>query len=314
MLIKFSPQGEVLWAKEHIPFGANFWSTGLDAQGAYLYYCGYEAGEGPNSVVIAKVNSAGNPVWIRRWNTGDAFLFGIEAYRQVSFSTAVIAVGEISGDAFVLRLNEDGVLLSAEKWGGADDERLYDIALTGPFNPQYWFAGQTDTDSGHKALLVEYGSDPIGKAWDASGAGNGDDRCLDLLLTSNNQLWMAGETGGFEEFSDGLLLGFSDSGAFQAGTRLTRSGTDCGYGGGMNYTGDAMILGGWCDVASGANWEVSTGDVSDLDYDWQPVAGALVNVAYQNVDINGTVGNPSTAVLDTGGGDADCLIAVYQLP
>lgn len=314
VLLKFSPDGEVLWSKEYLNLGHHFWPTALDTSGGDLYFCGYEIGAGSESALLAKVGSDGSPAWMRHWITGTPFLFDLQVYHSLVLSRGVMAAGEINENAFVIRLNDSGDLQLAQEWGGSDPERLYSISITGGLNPQFWLTGAEEHSDGDKALLLQYGSNPVGKVWRGGTGPGGDQTGYGIVCTADDQLWITGDTSSFGTFSDGMLLGYSSSGALQSGSHLTRGTTYCGLNAGIDYVGDALIASGWCNISDGTSWQVSSGEVEDRNRDWQSVSLSLTTVTYQVNDIDGALGEPTTAILDSGGGEYDCLVAVHQLP
>jgi hypothetical protein len=144
-VIKFSPSGEQLWAKQLGSSGVDS-GTGIACGPDFIYVVGLTAGRlddpqatapAENDVVLVKYDLEGNPVWLEQWLTDDS-----ERYPKV-------AVG-LNGTAVV---------------AGASSTDLDGVAANGPGGNNDLFVGEW-SESGEPLWAYQWGSE----SWDTGMA------------------------------------------------------------------------------------------------------------------------------------------------
>ena len=90
------------------------------------------------------------------------------------------------------------------------------------------------------------------------------------------------------------------------GLRLHDSSATCNLNGGLELLGGVALAGcGDCGRASGSTWSTANGTPSGRSLSWRAAEGTLEVTDIYVVDPGGVSGTPSSAVIDSGGGDDD---------
>jgi hypothetical protein len=316
VVVKFSPDGDVLWANEYGFLADDFNPAGLDTFGTNIYFTGYQSGgAGLPSAVVAKLDGNGEPAWIKRWNGGAVIGGGIQSYPSGISSRGVAVSGRIDDDVWLLLLNdEDGSLLSSESWGSPDNEIALGMMISGPFNPEFWLTG-IHFGGSRKPFLLEHGSNPICKTWIGGLGPDHDELPRDIVQLSGGDLLINGWTGSFDAGTDAMYLRFSSAGIIQSSVRLTRASSDLAIWSDLELcTTEAVLSAGSCNAANNTSWTSADGTVGDLDYEWQDYIGSVESISVLTDAQSGELITPAGAILDTGAGEQDVLVTLRAVP
>jgi hypothetical protein len=316
-LVKFNPDGGVVWSKRYSPIVTEFIATSVDVIGTDFLLCGFKNVTGQtNPGYVARIDSDGNPLWCRKWESGAISLRAVQDFRSSISSTSVAVCGSRDADVFLLTLGEDGAFEAAEAWGGAAEEEALDVVATGPFNPEFWLCGALIEGDYRKALLLERGNSPVARIWDAGSTDLHDDIALSLAYVGGTGIFLSGWSSSFGDSADGLLLEFDTSGSLQSSSGLHDLGNDTQLTGELGVlSSTALVCTGMTDRAQGNVWNPASGSVTPVSMEWYDLINSVTSVSIPVADLTGTVVDVDGAVMDSGGGGAsDALIAVVEAP
>jgi hypothetical protein len=317
-VIKFNPDGELVWAKYYPGISEfDFTVTAIQAGEGFLCFCGHEFQSPIYRPVVVRIDLDGNLEWGRRLNSSAGRVFGL-TLQAVSLSTdAVLAVGDYGDDALLWRLTTDGEQLSAETWGQAGAViSANDVAATGPFNAEAWIGGIEDSDGSRKSLLLQYKGGGVARVWDAGSSDDEEEASLNLAMLGS-QLLLGGWSSSFSQGSDtsAALLGYDKSGTLSYAGFLGQTGNQCTFNGGLDVYAGGLVVG--CGSAFGAQgiaWSTPFGNSATRTATWVDLGLNVHVTGSEAVNLNGFVTHPTGAVIDAGGGSHDCLVVARSLP
>ncbi|MEZ5339346.1 MAG: hypothetical protein R3F46_13935 [bacterium] len=313
-LLKFQPDGELIWARRYSPLTDDFSAASLAVDGSDIYFCGYENVTGQdNQAVIARVDGNGDMLWLRSWENGAVRFSDMTVYRPSIATRAVTVCGSHDGDVLLLALDTDGTFVYAESWGGPDTESGQSLFARGPANAELWVVGSLAEGNQRKCLVLERSnSAPIARVWDAGSTDDDDEVALGIVDGNNGNFFVSGWSASFGDGPDGILLDFSKSGALQASTSLHDLGNDIQFNGELNMlAGQALVCLGVAERSQGTVWNPASGSVSTVNREWQDLVNSITSLSVNGTALSGTITDTTGAVLDSGGGGVtDGIIAV----
>jgi hypothetical protein len=244
-------------------------------------------------------------------------LYAMQLYAGFVGPPQVHAVGALDDDLLYVKATSNGELTVASKWGGPSvSEQALDVAVTGiGLLPTVWISGTENAgeEESPDQLLVErpVSGAPACKVWNG-GAGDLGQRLLHDA--AGDKLYVLGYSQSFSSNIDVTLLGFSASLALEHSSRLWHSSGDSLLTDTELMGGVAMVAGGICEAADGSSWSPCSGTGSTRSRTWKSAPDSLSPLTIITVEVEGSLGTPSSAVLDSGGGGYDLLAVVRELP
>ncbi|MHA1269330.1 MAG: SBBP repeat-containing protein [Candidatus Helarchaeota archaeon] len=252
VLIKFYPNGTEIW---NTTWGGpqNDYSSDItiDANGN-IYVAGYtfSYGAGIADFVLIKYYPNGTLIWNRTWGGTGFDLCSKIALDNNSLDIFLIGFTDSYGagnkDIAVVKYLSNGTILGNFTWGGPQNDVGYGIVVDKDGN--FFVSGSTDGFGaiGDDLLLIKFY--PTGfEAWNSMWGGINNDRGHDLILDSNNNIYVVGETESYGAGSyDLVLVKFHSN-----GTRIW----NYTWGGLLDDTGVSIILDNNGDIITGGSTE-----------------------------------------------------------
>ncbi|MFH1130216.1 MAG: SBBP repeat-containing protein, partial [Pseudomonadota bacterium] len=237
-LVKFSPTGQVLWAKS---IGGPQWDWGnhmtLDKDGNIVVTGHFMeqvilegnvlSAVGAQDIFVAKYSPAGKLVWVNSAGgamtetdsdvavdaLGNTYLTG--HFKAKASFDLISLTSEGGDDLFVARLSHGGEFDWATQASGAISsasgksigvDSSNDIYVTGLFNNNATFESTTITSAGKNDVFVAKYSHVGDFLWATPAGGTDDDEANSLTLDSSNNAYIAGDFRGQAAFGTTSLF------------------------------------------------------------------------------------------------------------
>jgi hypothetical protein len=129
--IRFNAEGDTLWTKAYTDSGLYVAYSIKPVEDGSFIFTG--SGRGPEDIVVGKLDSLGNLIWLRRYAQFPAVDMGFDIIVVSSGGYAVAAAGAYRSSpqaAMILRLTEEGDVIWNRFFGGAGNEVLEHIVET----------------------------------------------------------------------------------------------------------------------------------------------------------------------------------------
>ena len=305
LLTKYSPQGDLLQVMT--------WGTGdyerkndmeVDTEGN-IYLCGnWSVYGGDPLALIVKLDPEWNVLWAKRWGgTGEDRAYGILAHEGAVYVCGKTAsFGAHDGDAFLMKMSEEGEVLWARTWGTELEDSFSEMTI-GPDGCVYVVGNSKEYPVESTGLIVKYDSTGeliAARCWKGPLQSTFSDVCpisggsvtvvgsrgwrpLLLKYDQNLSLVIGVEWGQSEHHRSGRCLAYDPEGyVFVAGEARNASGEWWGV---EDFTADAP---GTDNTVEGEIWD-------------------LEGVPHEP---EGTKTTPE-GIIDEGGGGEDILILKY---
>ena len=200
-LTKLNNDGEIQWTKQ---FGSTREDRGLslaiDVSGN-VYVTGYIKDYQPK-VFLTKLTNEGAEVWTGQW--GDGQYYGnsvvIDISGNIFIAGGFLGVGNAGGyDAFLIKINPEGVLEWKQEWGTAVDDEGQSVDIDSSGN--IYVAGGTKGDlhgyvnagDQRDAFLTKW-SDDGKREWTRQWGAENNDIALAIVVSGSGEIFVAGET------------------------------------------------------------------------------------------------------------------------
>src|SRR5690606_36726888 len=294
-VVKYSPEGDVLWA----------WSGGgrkddlgarlaLDAEGN-LYLAAYFRGTatfdtfsltsvGQVDVALLKFSPEGDVLWARSGGStdtdacyqvsvgpsGDVYITGRFGHPNGAPATfgdfTITSAGHY--DVFVVRYSPEGDVLWAWSAGGPHPDRAYGLAqdadgstyVAGRFKELATFGDTTLVSAGHHDAFLAKPTPEGDVLWVRSGGGSNADPARDLALDAAGNVYVTGRFQGVATFGDTTLTSTGHYDVFlvkytpEGDVLWARRGggptADVGYTVAVDAGGDAYVTGSFHQTAT----------------------------------------------------------------
>ncbi|TFG17450.1 MAG: hypothetical protein EU531_03370 [Promethearchaeota archaeon] len=222
-LVKYDDSGIQLWNRTLGGFSSDHcYAMDLDSLGN-IYIGGYTGSFSQGTsrdMILAKYTSSGDLDWYRTWGSSDNYdgCFGITVDSSdkiyVAGTTDVDPSESINYDYFLIKYNSEGDILWEEIWGTDNIETCSGISLDAVGN--IYVAGDA-YNPGMKYDFNVVKFDASGNyQWDTSWGGNDDDKCEDIAIDSDGNIYLGGYTYSYGAgVTDACLVKFDNSGALQ---------------------------------------------------------------------------------------------------
>jgi len=201
--IKYSPSGELLWAKRYSGPGNNSddaRAIAVDAEGN-VYVAGGSVGvDGNSDYVTIKYSAAGDRLWVKRYKCPDgcAIALAVDADGN-AYVTGTSPGGASSYDYVTIKYGPGGDLLWAKRYNGPGNGEDWASALAVDAQGNVYVTGYSKgtTEDPLDYATVKYG--PTGdRLWVRrySGPGNGSDWARAIALDAQGNVYVTGESLG----------------------------------------------------------------------------------------------------------------------
>ncbi len=251
---KLNPQGGHLWSKR---FGDNSsersWEVEIDASGniilAGYFYGNVDFGGGPlisaggQDIFLVKLNPQGGHIWSKRFGgvdeqlvrsldvapNGDILIGGFFESGLDFGTTNLVSAGH--WDAFLAKLDKDGVVQFAKGYGDSEDQRVYGVSFDSGGNIVVTgrHFGTIDLGGGPLTSVTERDAyvaklDPMGShIWSQAYSGSGNQLSWALAVDAKDNIAVVGYTEGAVDFGGGVLTSAGGEDIFVA--KLDSAGT-----------------------------------------------------------------------------------------
>ena len=164
-----------------------------------IYITGYAGDLGTTDIVIIKYNSSGTKLWQRIWGgSGYEGRYGlklaIDSQDHLYIASTTNSFGAGESDAVLIKYNKSGNLLWNKTWGGVSIDGAE--AITIDSNDYIFIAGYTDSFSinGYRNLFIAKFNESGTQIWNKTWSGIGAAVCKDMIVDSNDNILLTGNT------------------------------------------------------------------------------------------------------------------------
>ena len=210
LILKYSPEGEVLWAKT---WGGevNERFTGIEVTAdGYVYVVGEtnSFGAGNDDLLLLKCDPEGNLVWAKTWGTAEGYERtdgGLDVDTEGNiYVCGYYAVWGGEDDIMLVKFSPEGDALWARTWGGSSDDRSRDVLAT---PDGVYVCGYTESfGAGEEDMLVLKFSIDGESLWAITAGGSDYDSASSICVDEGN-IYIAGSTRSYGQGNlDSLLL------------------------------------------------------------------------------------------------------------
>jgi hypothetical protein len=197
-VLKLDPEGNVVWQKAYGGKGSDWvWAVQQTNDGGYILAGGYGFSQYDYDLWVLKLGEKGNVEWQKTY--GGALLDSAYSVQQTSDGGYIVAgwtdsFGASSGDAWVLKLDQDGNVQWQKRIGGNDYDIVYSVQET--FDGGYILAGHSHLGAGNDAWVLKLdGQGDI--VWQKVFGGGDGDLAFSAQQTSDGGYVLAGATESF---------------------------------------------------------------------------------------------------------------------
>ncbi|MEO6169108.1 MAG: T9SS type A sorting domain-containing protein [Chitinophagales bacterium] len=135
LLGRYNSGGELTWINFYGDSGVDITERLLETQDGGFILAGMTSApaSGPEDILVVKTDNSGNLEWSKNFG-GDSYeeAYGLAATADGGFvvSGFTSSFGAGAADAWLLKINEEGILQWSQTYGGAGEDRAYAVAET----------------------------------------------------------------------------------------------------------------------------------------------------------------------------------------
>jgi hypothetical protein len=192
-----------------------------------IYTAGYNYTANPYNpyYLLAKYNSAGSVIWIKRYKPAQYYAIGYTLSMELDNSGNIIVASTMqknslssSTDFHVFKFNNSGTFQWSATYNGPQDaqDELTDLALDGSGNAYVEglvYAGVTNKE----IACIKYNGSTGAQEWiyRTGGTNNstGDDKARNMAVSSLNEVYITGYLYNLNSYEDGFLIKLNTSGS-----------------------------------------------------------------------------------------------------
>jgi hypothetical protein len=201
LLLKFNPNGEVVWNQTWSGIAnADRWEDiAIDGNSLYLVGTTSSIGAGMDDVIVAKYDLDGELIWNHTWG-GDqndrGYGIAVDGAHNIVITGRTWSSGAGESDAFIAKYSSAGTFLWAETAGGAFLDCSYSITVDNR-NDIYIAGGTEPYDTGmivdYEGLIIKF--DSTGQQlWNTTwGTVANKIESNDILYDSDSHLYVSGK-------------------------------------------------------------------------------------------------------------------------
>lgn len=257
-LIKFNPQGQVVWSYSYGDLGDDASWDVISTQNNEIVAVGVTSSLGTpySAATISKADTAGNILWL----TGVYDTAGsVEFYRVMESSTGyLLAIGLIGttlnqDNILLCKFTPSGNLLWSKSIGSAQSDEVMGITETPEGN--YLLAGLTNYSSGNGSSdFAAVKTDTAGNViWKKNYGGTSGERLNDVLAINNAYYFCGWSTSAGQGGNDIILMKTDTAGTISWVKAYGTAQNDRVFNMLFNRKDSTLLLAGYTDYSAGSN-------------------------------------------------------------
>ena len=202
LIVKFDLMGNLIWNRTWGGYFEDQCMSVATYGNNTIYITGFTNSFGSISddIFLVKYDSLGNQIWNQTWGGSASditFDVAVDVNDNIYLTGRTDSFGLPEEDVFLVKYNSSGNKLWNRSWGGSFLDFGYGVAVDG--NNNIYSTGFTmsfGTVGVPNAFLVKYDSAGY-KIWNLTWGGSANDFAYDVVVDSNNSIYITGYTWSF---------------------------------------------------------------------------------------------------------------------
>jgi hypothetical protein len=314
LLQRWTPDGSLSWSRVWGGSKSDA-AYALDGRPDNLYVVGDTGsyGAGGSDVVVLNCDLDGTVLWDRTWGGTDVDRAAAAevAFNHISLVTSIHIAGHSSSygpeasNVLYLKFKDDGTILTQRTWSGSSLQSASCLSVYGLLQDVF-IGGDLSSGGDSDLLLLQVGND---EAW--TWGGDGNDLAFGMFRQGDN-IFVCGKTNSFHTSYAGLRLLFEPDGTLVNSLvwKSTAAANDsltaiCAF------PGHGLLLGGAGAQAEGSAWSLASATLSTEPGGWSDHSVVPGEPSVETETAAAAVVDITEAVIDSGGGWTDAIVAAY---
>jgi uncharacterized delta-60 repeat protein len=242
-LVKFNNSGDVEWERIILSSSQDLGQDIAIDSSNNIYIVGDTGPYG--DIIILKYNNSGTQLWNTTWDLGYSdhnYGYGIKVdkFDDIYVGGYSVISGERS-EIVLIKYNKSGTQLWNTTWGGQDWDFGYGVSTDSSGNA-YVVGATSSYGVGRDIIIIKFNSSGS-KLWNVTWVGPNYDYGNDIVLDSNDNIYIVGTTGIGSSDNDIVIAKYSSSGSLIWNKTWGGGGNDEGYGISLDSFNNIYITG-----------------------------------------------------------------------